>query len=420
MNIVMVSNTYLPHVGGVANSIAAFTRMYRKFGHRVMIVAPEFDGMPTDEIDTIRVAAKRHIFGSDFSVRLPLPIFVSKKLEEFQPEIVHSHHPFLLGDTAVRLAEFYSLPLIFTHHTLYEEYTHYLPLDSEMLKRFIIELATGYTNLCDRVIAPSTDIHKLLLERGTESPITVIPTGVDITRYESGDGDKIRAAAGIPECAFVIGHTGRLAKEKNLLFLARVTAAFLQLNDQVHFLVAGDGNARIEMEKIMTDMKVQERAHFLGMKTGQELIDIYHAYDVFLFTSKSETQGMVLTEAMAAGTPIVALDANGVRDLVVDEENGRMVKHESVQDMVLALDWVYRLNRSEREVVRAHCRLKADEFSLERTTRQCLELYRQACLDLTTKATPGRLTMPWRLLGDEWQLWHNRLHALTAAIHEDR
>lgn len=194
MNILMVTNTYTPHVGGVAKSVATLTESYRQLGHRVLVIAPEFENMPEYETDVIRVPAIQNFNGSDFSVRLPIPGYVSVSLDEFCPDIVHSHHPFLLGHAALLVAASFDVPLVFTHHTMYEQYTHYVPLDSPQLKRFVVQLATGYANLSDRVIAPSQSLAKILKERGVETTIEVIPTGVDAQKSSQGNGSAYGSA----------------------------------------------------------------------------------------------------------------------------------------------------------------------------------------------------------------------------------
>jgi glycogen synthase len=120
MNIVMMTNTFTPHVGGVARSVEAFTAEYRRRGHRVLVVAPVFPNMPQDEIDVVRIPAIQEFNGSDFSIVLPVSGLLTEVLDEFLPDIIHSHHSYLLGVTALRVARYRNLPLVFTHHTLYE------------------------------------------------------------------------------------------------------------------------------------------------------------------------------------------------------------------------------------------------------------------------------------------------------------
>ena len=226
MNILILTNTFTPHVGGVARSVEAFTAEYRKRGHRVLIVAPEFPDMPLDEVDVMRISAIQKFNASDFSVALPIHPQLGDAIDAFRPDIVHAQHPFLLGITALRLARHRGLPLVFTHHTLYEQYTHYIPGDSPALKRFAIELATRYANLTDQVFAPSESVRDLLLERGVTTPIAVVPTGVRLESFAQGDGLDFRRQTGIPETACVVGHLGRLAPEKNLEFLRQPEIKF--------------------------------------------------------------------------------------------------------------------------------------------------------------------------------------------------
>src|SRR3989339_144317 len=146
MNILMMTNTYVPLVGGVAYSIESFTAEFRRRGHRVMIVAPVFENMPENEQDVIRLPAIQHFNGSDFSVSLPVTRFLASRLEAFKPDIVHSHHPFLIGSTALRIANKYRIPIVFTHHTMWEKYSHYIPGDFSRFKPFIMNLTVGYAS----------------------------------------------------------------------------------------------------------------------------------------------------------------------------------------------------------------------------------------------------------------------------------
>ncbi|UCD10425.1 MAG: glycosyltransferase [Nitrospinaceae bacterium] len=376
MNIVMVTNTYSPHVGGVARSVDAFSAEYRRRGHRVLVVAPEFPSMPENESGVARIPAIQNFNGSDFSVVLPVAGLLTEILDDFQPEIVHSHHPYLLGMTALRIARFRELPLVFTHHTLYEQYTHYVPGNSPALQQFAIELATHYANLTDQVFAPSESIASLIRERGVRSPVTVVPTGVDFDRFSRGDGKRMRAALGIPGDAFVAGHVGRLAPEKNLSFLAEALAVFLAVHPQAHVLVAGEGPSESLIRSIFSRAGQSRRLHMAGVLDHDELIDVYHAMDVFAFASKSETQGMVLTEAMAASVPVVALDASGVREVVIDKENGRLLDKEAPDAFARALRWLVDLPEDALAAVRRSARDTALAFSMPVTAGKALACYK--------------------------------------------
>ncbi len=210
----MMTNTFTPFVGGVARSVVAFARECRRAGHRVVIVAPVFEGMPLQEEDVIRVPALQNFNGSDFSLALPAPGILSPHLEKCRPDIIHSHHPHLLGNTAVRIASRLGCPLVFTHHTMYEQYLHYVPTEASRLREFVIALVTGYCNLCDCVIAPSQSVASILRERGVQTPIEILPTGVDIHQFEQGDGPAFRRLHRIPKQAFVAGYVGRWRRRR--------------------------------------------------------------------------------------------------------------------------------------------------------------------------------------------------------------
>ena len=418
MNILIFTNTFTPHVGGVARSVEAFTAEYRARGHRVLVVAPEFPDMPQDEVDVVRITAIQNFNASDFSVALPLHADLSETLDAFQPDIVHSQHPFLLGMTALRIARYRQLPLVFTHHTLYEQYTHYVPGDSPALKRFAIDLATRYANLCDQVFAPSESIQALLQERGVVTPIKVVPTGVRLENFAQGDGRSVREQMGIPEDAFVVGHLGRLAPEKNLEFLAQTVADFVGSHPPAHFLVIGTGPSEEAMRAIFARAGIAARLHIAGILQQQALADALHAMDVFAFASQSETQGMVLTEAMAAGLPVVALDAPGAREVVKDQHNGRLLLEESSATFSAALHWVAELAPEQVRDLKQAALDTAAAFSMPRSADKALDCYAsikpKPSADASSDERDWEDVITW--IKTEWDILKSVAGASDAAI----
>jgi len=415
----MMTNTYAPHTGGVARSVQWFGEALRRAGHQVLIVAPTFADAPDDEPHVVRVPAIQNFNGSDFSVRLPIPGLLQTAIDEFQPDVVHAHHPFLLGDTAVRVAALRNTPIVFTHHTMYEQYTHYVPGDSPAMQRFVIRLATEFANLCDHVVAPSESIAAVLQERGVVSPITAIPTGIDPQRFAAGDGLAARRRYAVPADAFVAGHVGRLAPEKNLPFLARAVSRFLRRRPDARFLLVGEGLSLDEIRQIGAEMGVADRIHHPeGALDGQTLIDAYHAMDVFAFASHSETQGMVLAEAMTAGVPVVAVDAPGAREVVCDGENGRLLTADNEQEFADALAWCAERSPDQHgELIRA-ARRSAEEFAMPRCAARLLEVYRQL-LESRTGHRPhdeGNWAAAMRLVGEQWNLLAGVTNAVGDAL----
>lgn len=417
MNILMMTNTYKPLVGGLERSVSSFTNEFRKSGHRVIIVAPEYpDAQP--EVDVVRIPAMTNFNGSDFSVQLPIQGTLTEALGDFHPHIVHSHHPFLIGDTALRIASKYNVPLVFTHHSLYEENVHYVPGNEEALKRFVIELSTGYANLADHVFAPSQSVMLMMKERGVKSPIDVVPTGIYTEEFTQGDGKKIREKFNIPADAFVIGHVGRLAPEKNLEFLAHAVVEFLKNEPKAHFLIGGTGPSQESIKEIMAQGGVANRLHLAGLLKGEDLINAYHAMDVFVFASQSETQGLVVTEAMAAGIPVVAVDAPGVREVVKDQENGRLLINENIEDIVSALEWLKKQPASRIVKIKEECVLTAQSFSMKDCAERALNIYAALTVEGFSRRNTeeGFWANAIRSIQTQWGLAKNLTHATGAFV----
>lgn len=375
MKIAMFTNTFLPHVGGVAQSVASFAAAFRERGHHTLVVAPWMEGNHRDEPGVIRVPAWEHVARTGFSLPLPVPLVLYNQIRSFAPDLIHSHHPFLLGDTALRMAAAHDVPIIFTNHTRYDVYTHYLPWSSELIKRFASRLAAGYANLCDAVVAPSESIRDQLRGAGVESPIEVIPTGVDRLLFDWGHRAAFREKYGVTSDAFVVGHVGRLAREKNLSFLADTLAEFVAKNSRSWFIIAGSGPCEDEVLDAFRSRSCADRVLRLGTLSHTELADAYAAMDVFAFASLTETQGMVLVEAMASGTPVVAIDAPGVRELVRNGVNGYLLP---MQDRSLFLDALTRLtghSGEQRLAMRTNARLSAEPYRMQRCAARALRLY---------------------------------------------
>jgi 1,2-diacylglycerol 3-alpha-glucosyltransferase len=421
MNICMFTNTYLPHIGGVARSVSTFVEDLQAAGHCVLVVAPTFPGVrKTEEHTILRVPAIQNFNGSDFSVPIPLSGATSEEIEAFNPDIIHSHHPFLLGDTALRTARSLDIPLVFTHHTLYEQYTHYVPLDSPALKTFVIELATEYANLCNQVIAPSTSIEKLLIKRGVKSDISVLPTGIDLDFFGQGERQRFCRKYQIPQDFFVIGHVGRLAVEKNLPYLARSVAAALKHEKRSCFLIAGTGDAEKEIEDVFREADCSDRLIMTGSLSGTDLADCYAAMDIFVFASHSETQGLVLAEAMAASTPVIALSASGVDDVLENYSNGIMLPADAPEN-TFTESLVTTINDpGERRKWSKEAHNTAGKFSRQSSTDKLIALYETT---ISGKYVPHEteldmLDTALLAIKTEWELLQEKLGAAMDTFRE--
>jgi 1,2-diacylglycerol 3-alpha-glucosyltransferase len=417
MKILMLTNTYRPFTGGVPRSVDTFAEQYRRMGHEVRIIAPTFEGQE-EEPDVLRVPAIQNFNGTDFSVQLPIPFYLSEFMDAFQPDILHAHHPFLLGSTALRLGARYERPVVFTYHTLYERYTHYLPGgDSESVRRFVTHLAAGFANLCDQVIAPSTAVRGALTSRGVTTPIEVLPTGVDVRNILCGDGEGFRVAHHVPRDAFVVGFVSRLAHEKNLEFLCDAVLDFLQRRENAWFLVAGTGPLEEELDARFAASPVSARILRLGNLHGDELHGLYRALDVFAFASQTETQGLVVAEAMAARTPVVAVKASGVEDIVKDGVHGRLLETEDREAFVRALEEIHDMPAEKRKALGRKAREAAEAVSDRACAERALALYRAT---RRRAQAAHEHESAWdefvNVIATEWNLLANLGHAAGEAI----
>ena len=289
MRILMMTNTYFPIVGGLEQSVYSFSEEFKTLGHEVLIVTPAFEGMPIEEPGVIRIPAIQKFKGTIFSVNFPVSGLLTRLMKEFCPDIVHSHCPFFMGDFALRLSRQHAIPLVFTYHTMFEQYVHDWPVQNEGVKRFMVKLAAGYSNLVDQVIVPSESVREILLKRGVRTPMEVVPTGVDLEHFSKGNGKAFRQRNQIPLDALVIGHAGRLAPEKNLEFLTNCMVEVLKKDPRVHALIVGLGPSEKMIKDTFKQAGLEKRLHLTGVLHYQHLVDAYFAMDVFAFASLSET-----------------------------------------------------------------------------------------------------------------------------------
>ncbi len=417
MNILMVTNVYTPQIGGVTRSVQQYSDEFRRQGHQVLIIAPEYEETPQGEPDVIRVAAIPNFYQHQYS--LPLPVFsrLLPDVKGFQPDIVHVHHPFLLGSTGQLISADRNVPLVYTHHTRYSVYMETKTDWPRPVEEAIVELIIGFCQLCDGIVTPSAGIGELLRQRGVTSRMTAIPTGVDTSRFRAADRDALRQRLSLRDESFIVGHVGRLSPEKNTSFLVQAVAAFLKDHLNAVFVVVGDGPDRESMEQTLQQEGVDQRCHFLGFLEGNELIDAYAGFDVFAFASHSETQGMVLAEAMAAGTPVVAVEATGVSDLVVNGVNGHLIAQDEVTSFVDGLKALGQCDANRLNAYRQAALDSARELSQADCASRMLDFYGELCRHPRNPPASDweRLQQRWEA---RWQLWKVQARAMAAAARE--
>ena len=319
MRILMVSDVYFPRVNGVSTSIQTLRQALATAGHTSVLVTPDYPAA-TQDAGIVRVQGWP--IPRDPEDRLMHPRALAAALEALDPadfDLVHIHTPFLAHRAGVRWARRHGLPCVETYHTLFEEYFHhYLPF---LPKAWLAAAARMISRKeCDgvtAVIAPSSAMKRALRAYGVSRPILVIPTGLNLSDFAHCDGPAFRARHAISPERPVMAYVGRVAFEKNLDFLLRVTDQVRQSLPDVLLVIAGEGPARASLERTVSKRKLANNVRFVGyLERRTELPGCYCAADVFVFASKTETQGLVLLEAMALGVPVVGLAEMGTKDVL--------------------------------------------------------------------------------------------------------
>lgn len=331
MKIALVTDTYYPRINGVSASTQIFAQEFVKLGHEVHIYAPSFPNY-IDAHDHLQV----HRFPSwylffDPEDRLGHPGGDKKLIQQFMDskfDIVHTQTPFTIGGPAVKWARKSGAKVVHTYHTLFAAYVeHYLWfLPKSLTVWYAKSTSRKYCNSCDLLITPSSEMRNVLLSYNVTKPIEVIPTGIDLTRFEGRDPHRYREARGFkPEDKLVL-FMGRVAEEKNIDFLLRVVKGLKSRIPTLHFLIAGEGAAKKHLEKAVVEMDMKDYVHFVGYLRREDWRDCYAGADLFVFASVTETQGLVVTEAMAAETPVVAVLEMGIKDVMASGKGGLTTK----------------------------------------------------------------------------------------------
>ncbi len=326
MNVLLLSDVYFPRINGVSTSIQTLRRELLAAGHEVTLVTPAYGG-ETAEAGLVRVKGWRLPF--DPEDRLMSWRCLLTRLEGLprRPDVVHVHTPFLAHYAGLRHARRYGVPVVETYHTLFTEYFHhYLPvLPRAWLRALARGISRRQCNAVDAVIAPSHPMREALLDYGVRRRIEVIPTGLTPESFLPGNGAGFRHAHGLPAHAPVLLYVGRVAFEKNIGFLLTMLTHLHRTHPEVRLVIAGEGPALGAIKGEVQRLDLSGKVHFVGYLDRQkELPDCYRAADLFVFASRTETQGLVLLEAMAQGTPVVALAEMGTREVLTEGEGCRI------------------------------------------------------------------------------------------------
>ena len=375
LSVALFSDSALPVLNGVSVSIDSLVRELRSRGHSVHVFTSSFPGHADDDPNTHRFRSVMTPWAPDYPLAVP-PFY--PKLREFRKhrfDVVHTHTPFTVGFVGLRWAESHEVPIVSTYHTNYDKYAYYGRFIPKRYLRYkIAKHLNFYYNRVGQVITPSEAAKRWLLRHSVHTPITVVPTGVPAPRMI--DRAHARAELGIGPERRVLLYSGRIAREKNLGVLFEALALALPHEPRLELLVVGDGPARPAYSVLARELGVGDRVRFVGAQRRADVDRFYAASDLFVFSSMTETQGLVVLEAMSYGLPALVVQGGGAAEAVEDGVNGFVLRNEPAQVAETALRvlgddplWV-RLSEGAKRTGR--------DRSVAATTEQVLEVYRRA------------------------------------------
>jgi 1,2-diacylglycerol 3-alpha-glucosyltransferase len=388
LNIGVFTDSFRPYSSGVVRSIEIFSREYIKRGHSVYTFCPNYPHLHNnEEADVFRFISVPWPTMTDFSLPVPISAYLNQTIERLNIEIIHVHSPFLLGRLGARVARKHMLPLIFTFHTLYEQYVHYFPFVENTSKQVVQAIARDFSNRCNVVIAPSLLVVDYLRQIGIKTAIVKIPTGIDMDEFKELDRNWLKTSYGVRPEEKVLLFIGRLGKEKNITFLLKSFQDVSKCIPDCRLVLVGKGPLEEYLRQLCRQQGIEDKVIFTGELTRQQIVHCYASSDLFVFPSVSDTQGLVIGEAKAAGVPVVAIRAFGPADMVNHYEDGLLTEF----SLPAFTEAIIKLLKDKELYARMRTQslINAPLISSELCSERMLEVY-QGLIDNRTTATGVR------------------------------
>ncbi len=339
MRIGFFTDGFLPQPNGVATSVFESAKELERRGHEVFIIAPKYPGYIDHDkgLNVIRLTSLKVYKDPEIRMALNLPDRAMRKIISMDFDIIHGHSGGVVTLMGWEVARAKNIPFVVTYHTLWNRYTHYF-LKGKVIKPRMMEQATKiFGNRVDHLIAPTERVLKELKSYGVKKPITVVPSGINIDKFKDGPGGLLKNALRIKEDPILL-FVGRLGREKSVDFLIKSFKHVFSKIPKSHLVIIGEGPDRKKLERLSARLKVSKNTHFLGRVDSSEIHRAYKDASVFVFSSTTETQGLVVPEALASGVPVVAID-DPAYECVEDGKNGYLVKKDSKEfaDKILSI-----------------------------------------------------------------------------------
>ena len=370
----MFTNSYKPiSDSGVVNAIESLQFGLSKLKQDVYVFAPKFPNYKDKQIRIYRFPSITLPLKVKYPIAIPYSFKISKIIKRIKLDIIHTHHPFNLGVKGAYFARKYNIPLVFTNHTKYEDYSHYAPFNQNLTKKIIRCMHKRYLNLCDCVLAPSTHIKENLLNMGINSRVEVIPNGINFDLIKNSKPTNIRKLYGLKNKKIVL-YIGRLAKEKSIPFIIK---AFKLLSKKIKnsvLIIGGSGPEEKNLKKLISDLQINDKVLMAGKIPHSETIKYYSAASVFVTASKTETGPLTVIESLACGVPIVALKKSNLQDIIKDGKNGFLTNDSlknfsnKIEELLVDEQLLKQLSKNAKKT--------SHKYNIKNTSRKLLSLYK--------------------------------------------
>lgn len=376
MKIGIFTDSYKPYTSGVVTSITTFKEEMTRLGHEVHIFAPSYPNYTDNEANVYRFYSVPSPTNRDYTLAIPVYPGLNIIVKKLKLDIIHAQSPFTMGRLGMHFARKYNIPLLLTYHSRYDQYVHYVPVAQDLAREVTLKFSSSFCNHCDHIIVPSPDIKDVVNAFEVQKPISVIPTGIPLYKFDDGNPNWLREHYEIPKENKILLFVGRLTKEKNLPFLIKAFQKIRMREPDTTLVLTAQGPLETELKSLSRQLGFSARdIIFTGALPFETLVHVYYSADLFVFSSLSETQGLVLTEAMAAGLPVVAVRASGVQDMVDDGIDGILTNAE-IDEFADAVCRVLEDNSLYMEL-KANALLKAESLSSRSMALQLEAVYQK-------------------------------------------
>ena len=386
MKIAIFTDTYPPFINGVSTSAFNLVQALKEHGHDVVVVAPRVDDGKlefSDGIIKVPGLELKKMYG--YRVTNIYNKKIVQMLRDYGVELIHNQTDIGIGQFAKIACRQLHVPLVYTYHTAYEDYTYYVVrgIMDRIGKHAMRGYAKQVARYCTEFITPSLKTKDYMRSIGSDIYINVVPTGIDFSLFDEKNIDKekqleFKKAHGIGENTKVFLLLGRVAKEKSMDYSIRGFAMYLNKHpeDDVKMLVVGDGPQKQELELLTHELHISDKVDFIGKVPATDVPFYYHLADIYTSASITETQGLTFMEAMASGTIVLARFDSNLAGTITDGQTGFFFTDED--SFVEKAERIFALGEKGRQEVLNNAYKTVDMYSIDKFYDNIMEVYNRA------------------------------------------